>query len=341
MSRWTSPAACAAASAASTWSMTASASPVESRPRSRTHLAQVRAGHELHDEERPAAVGALVVDRDDVGVRQPGGGACLALEPGERLAVVGQVGVQHLDGDPTLQPGVGGEVDRRHAAVGDERLDGVSAFEQPTDQRVAQRRVHQHESRCDAMRLDTAGATPSRWRRTASSRRTSRGRAPTAGPGSTPRRPAASTCLVGQHRQQRDPSGDVVLGVEQVELAVHDVVGQVAAGVGHDLHRADRADRRDLAHVEAGLLPRDREGERSGRGPSGRRSRGSSRRPRRRRLAAMGEQVRSRVGRAGRRRVLVAAAAVGRDPVRDGEPLAEHDDQRLRQVVAPRDHRSA
>jgi hypothetical protein len=60
---------------------------------------------ELHHQERAVVVGALVVDRDDIGMRQPSGGAGLALEARDGLAVVAEVGVQDLDGDATLEPG--------------------------------------------------------------------------------------------------------------------------------------------------------------------------------------------------------------------------------------------
>ena len=55
------------------------------------HLAQRQARDVLHGEEHDAAVLALVVDGDDVGVRQPGGGPGLTAEPGDEALVVDEV----------------------------------------------------------------------------------------------------------------------------------------------------------------------------------------------------------------------------------------------------------
>ena len=62
-------------------------------------------------------VGALVVDGDHVGVRQPGRGLRLADEPGDELLVLGQRRVHHLEGDRAVEPGVVGLVDGGHAAA--------------------------------------------------------------------------------------------------------------------------------------------------------------------------------------------------------------------------------
>src|SRR5665647_3607431 len=60
----------------------------------------------------------------------------------------------------------------------------------------------------------------------------------------------------GQGAQNDDAGGDVVLGVEQVELAAGQLGGPDARA-RDDLHRADRVRDRDLALVPTRLLPRD------------------------------------------------------------------------------------
>jgi hypothetical protein len=112
------------------------------------NAAQRLSGDVLHDEERVATVGALVVDRDDVRVVERGSGSRLAGEAGDELRVVGKAGVHDLDRDPTVEAGVGREVDAGHPAAGDAAANRVSPVEEPIDHRVAQRRIHRTESRC-------------------------------------------------------------------------------------------------------------------------------------------------------------------------------------------------
>jgi hypothetical protein len=98
------------------------------------------------------------VHGDDLGARQPGGGARLAGEPLDELRVVGEARPHHLDGDRAVEPGVGRGVDRRHAAAGDGRVEPVALVEEPTEQGVGDRRwraadtavhgrVHDHQHR--------------------------------------------------------------------------------------------------------------------------------------------------------------------------------------------------
>jgi hypothetical protein len=114
--------------------------------RQRALFAQQRpdgaAGDVLHDQVGGAGGGvlALVEDPDDIGARQPGGGAGLAGEALDELGVVGQHRPHHLDGDDPVEPGVGGQVDRGHAAARDGGVEPVAAVEQPADQRIRQRR---------------------------------------------------------------------------------------------------------------------------------------------------------------------------------------------------------
>ncbi len=70
---------------------------------------------------------AGVVDGDDRGVVQRGGGLRLAAEPGLERRVPRQVGAQHLDRDGAAQPGVAAEVHLGHAATAEQLADLVAA----------------------------------------------------------------------------------------------------------------------------------------------------------------------------------------------------------------------
>ena len=89
---------------------------------------------QLHGEEHAALVVALVVDRDDVGVAQPGGRARFAPEPADEGLVGGQARAHHLQCHLAVEPLVQGHVDRGHAAVGDVRQDAVPAVEHLADE---------------------------------------------------------------------------------------------------------------------------------------------------------------------------------------------------------------
>ena len=117
------------------------------RPR-RSHRAlladQVAQGvpaHQLHGQEDGAVVGALVEDRHDVRVGEPGRGAGLAHEAGGELVVVAEPGMHHLDRDGAVQAQVGGLVDAGHAAARDPGADPVAPVQQSPGQRVAGARV--------------------------------------------------------------------------------------------------------------------------------------------------------------------------------------------------------
>jgi hypothetical protein len=100
------------------------------------HVAQGEPRDVLHDQEERAVVVALVEDRDHVVVREAGRRACLALEPGHEVGVVGEPGVHDLDRHGPVQAEIGGLVDDRHPAAGDPRPDPVPAVEDTPDQRV-------------------------------------------------------------------------------------------------------------------------------------------------------------------------------------------------------------
>jgi hypothetical protein len=62
---------------------------------------------------------AHLVDGDDVGMVQPGGGASLLLEAPDEQMVLRHVGVQHLERDDAVEGGVVGLVHHGEAAAPD------------------------------------------------------------------------------------------------------------------------------------------------------------------------------------------------------------------------------
>ena len=112
------------------------------------HVAQRAAADVLHHQVRQAVVGALVVDRDHVGVGQPGDRLGLVGEPGRgswplglrRLRRLGRV--NDLDGDGALEALVGGGVHGRHATTGDATANAVAPVDQRAQQRVGDLCVH-------------------------------------------------------------------------------------------------------------------------------------------------------------------------------------------------------
>ena len=82
-------------------------------------LAQRVTAHHLHHDEADAVLLADIVDGGDVRVVEPRREARLLLEPRPPLGVGGDFGRQHLDRNVAVEPGVGGLVDRTHAALAD------------------------------------------------------------------------------------------------------------------------------------------------------------------------------------------------------------------------------
>ncbi len=80
------------------------------------HRAQVPAGEELGDQVGDDAVLTPVVHGDDVGVGEAGCHLGLGAESPQERLVVGEGGVQHLDGNRTAQGDVLTEEDRRRCA---------------------------------------------------------------------------------------------------------------------------------------------------------------------------------------------------------------------------------
>ena len=93
--------------------------------RRRQPVAQALAGDELHRHEQVLVVAAELVDLDDVGVREPGEGLGLALEP-ELGGHVGDLAQQQLDGDLAVEALVVAGVDDAHAAAAELADDRVT-----------------------------------------------------------------------------------------------------------------------------------------------------------------------------------------------------------------------
>ena len=94
--------------------------------------------HQLHDDEgqRVRAVRDLgfpcIVDGDDVGVVEPGGGLGFAQQAGAALSA--QIsGRQHLYRDVTVQQGVVGTIDHAHTAPAEFGVEAVTPIEECAD----------------------------------------------------------------------------------------------------------------------------------------------------------------------------------------------------------------
>ena len=140
-SRWITLWRCAAPSAASR------SSPRRTTSRRREGPAlevrgQCLAGDVVHGEVQETIGFAAPMHPDHVGVTQPGCMAGLAEEPLGRDGR-GQLGLEDLDGDGTVEPRVPAEEDDAHTAASDLALDG--------DPR-SQRRTQTFEHRCHRSR---------------------------------------------------------------------------------------------------------------------------------------------------------------------------------------------
>jgi hypothetical protein len=81
-----------------------------------------------HGEPELAGGVTGVVDREDVGMLEPGGGADLPEEP-LRAQCGAELGVEDLEGDQAIVLEVVGEVDRSHAAPAELALDHIAVAE--------------------------------------------------------------------------------------------------------------------------------------------------------------------------------------------------------------------
>ena len=124
-SRWMRPWAWAASSASATWRRMASARSPSRPAQALEQGGQVAAVDVAHDQvEQPVALPGGV-DRDDAGVLEARRQAGLAEEALAEPLVPRQLGEQHLDGHPAVEPDVERRVDRAHRPVADDRLDPV------------------------------------------------------------------------------------------------------------------------------------------------------------------------------------------------------------------------
>jgi hypothetical protein len=93
-------------------------------------LLEVLALDQLHHDVVDVAVAADVVDRDDVGVAQPRGGAGLAAKALEEFGLAAELLAEDLDGDRPPEGRVLGGVDDRHPALAEDVPEPVSPAEQ-------------------------------------------------------------------------------------------------------------------------------------------------------------------------------------------------------------------
>ena len=95
---------------------------------------QIGPADQPHGHVQAAVDLADVVDRHDVGVVQPRGGAGFAAEPLVEIGVLGVVGEQHLQRDDAVDGGVVGAPHLAHAAAAqqlDQRGSGRTACPPP------------------------------------------------------------------------------------------------------------------------------------------------------------------------------------------------------------------
>ena len=128
-SRWTSPAACAAPSAASNGSRIDMVTGTDSGPRLAQQVPQRSAVDQFHHQEDQIAVPALVVHRDDAGMPQGRRQPRLPLEAAQKRGVGDELRAHHLDRDRPVQPGVDPAVHGGHAAPGDHSAQPVPTLE--------------------------------------------------------------------------------------------------------------------------------------------------------------------------------------------------------------------
>ena len=125
-SRWTSPCSCAKPSARAICSVEPHGLVLGQRPLALDERLQVLAGDVLEDDVLPAVLLAAVDHGDDVRVRELRDRARLAAETLDVVGVGGELLVQHLQRDVTLEQPVVSPVDARHAACADELLELVA-----------------------------------------------------------------------------------------------------------------------------------------------------------------------------------------------------------------------
>jgi hypothetical protein len=114
--------------------------PAPANPRS-DRLAVHIPHHEIH---QPLAL-TDGVNRNDVGVGEPGGGLRLAGKAFPNVLLKGKLWWKHLDGDPALKPLVARAVDYAHSSAADLPFYGIGSAQglgQPSRERSIARRRH-------------------------------------------------------------------------------------------------------------------------------------------------------------------------------------------------------
>ena len=98
----------------------------------------------VHDVIEEAVGVSGGVDRDDVGVAEPGDGARLGQEAAADRLVLGELGMDRLDGDPAVERGVGCEEDDAHTPATQLPLEPILRFQYRLEcgEQVEARRRH-------------------------------------------------------------------------------------------------------------------------------------------------------------------------------------------------------
>src|SRR5262249_32168001 len=94
-------------------------------PFARNELIERAAFDMLHRDEVDLAIGADVVDGDDVGMHERGRGPCFAEEPLAVRGLVDLIGADDFERDAAIQARVPGAVDDAHAALADFGFDAI------------------------------------------------------------------------------------------------------------------------------------------------------------------------------------------------------------------------
>ena len=125
-SRCTRPARWAAARAEATSAPISAARRGSRAPSLRRTSRRLRPSTKFHDDEVGVAGLAPVVDPDDVGVGEVGGGLGLSPEPLDEGFVVGELGVEDLDRHLPTKQGVLAQIDVGHPAAGQMRREVIT-----------------------------------------------------------------------------------------------------------------------------------------------------------------------------------------------------------------------
>ncbi len=85
----------------------------------------------LHDDILGGAILADIMDGDDIGMLQAGGGIGFLAEATQKIFVVGEAFMQHLYGDDPAEQQILAAVDDGHAAAADAVEELITAVEHP------------------------------------------------------------------------------------------------------------------------------------------------------------------------------------------------------------------